>query len=137
MNVQLSLRKLSQSKDIIYEFATTLVHLGDQPFGLASGCHRRVIIRLLCPKEPPQLKSTEDKLVQFISDLTARNHTFNTLLTPEEVEIHKMETLNFSTGGKVEEEVLDAVHREMAMARGEVIEIDSDKDNLELCITGI
>ncbi|KAI9457058.1 hypothetical protein HD554DRAFT_2042447 [Boletus coccyginus] len=46
---------------------------------------------------------------------------------PEEVEIREIE--NFSSGEKGEQEIIDAVHHEMAVASGEVIEIDSDEED--------
>ncbi|KAF9220550.1 hypothetical protein BS17DRAFT_759531 [Gyrodon lividus] len=92
----------------------------------------------LLPKDLPQLKSAGDELAH-----KAQNRIFDTLLTldevldpPEEVEIHEVEI--FSSGKKGEEEIIDAVQHEMAVARGKVIEIDSDEeDNLEPCITRV
>ena len=92
----------------------------------------------LCPKELPQLKLAEDKLVQSIKDLKVRNHIFDTLLTldevldlPEEVEIHEIEI--FSIGEKDEEEIVDAVHHEMAVARGEASRLTWMKRIAQTC----
>ena len=97
----------------------------------------------LRPKELPQLKLAEEELIKSIKDLKARNRIFDTLPTlnevldpPEEVEIREIEV--FSSGEKGEQEIVDAVHHEMAVARGEVIEIDSDEeDSPDPCITRV
>ena len=76
-------------------------------------------------------------------ELKARNRIFNTPPTldevldpPEEIEIREMGI--FSNGEKGEDEIVDAVRHEMAAARGEVIEIDSDdEDSPNPCITRV
>ncbi|KAF9226429.1 hypothetical protein BS17DRAFT_765414 [Gyrodon lividus] len=97
-----------------------------------------------CLKELPQLKSTENKLMQSVNVLKSCNHIFNTpptldeLLDPsEEAKICEMDL--FTIGEKGEKEIVEMVEHEMAVARGEVIEIDSDEDEdlLGPCITRI
>ncbi|KAF9233733.1 hypothetical protein BU15DRAFT_66351 [Melanogaster broomeanus] len=89
------------------------------------------------PKELPQLKSTENELMQSVDVLKSRNRIFDTPPTlnelldpPEEAEIREMDLAR---------EIVEMVEHEMAVARGEVIEIDSDEDEdlVGLCITRI
>ncbi|KIK73282.1 hypothetical protein PAXRUDRAFT_604742 [Paxillus rubicundulus Ve08.2h10] len=96
------------------------------------------------PKELPQLKSTENELMQSIDVLKSRNRIFDTPPTldelldpPEEAEIREMDL--FTIGEKGEKEIVEMVEHEMAVARGEVIEInsDSDEDLVGPCITRI
>ncbi|KIK82072.1 hypothetical protein PAXRUDRAFT_805617 [Paxillus rubicundulus Ve08.2h10] len=86
-----------------------------------------------CLKELPQLKSTKNELMQSIDVLKSRNRIFDTPPTldelldpPEEAEIREMDL--FTIGEKGEKEIVEMVEHEMAVARGEVIEIDSDED---------
>ncbi|KAF9220181.1 hypothetical protein BS17DRAFT_759942 [Gyrodon lividus] len=116
--------------------------LAIKPLEQAAMCRPGLKIHIsLLPKDLPQLKSAGDELAQSINELKAQNCIFDTLPTldevldpPEEVEICEVEI--FMSGEKGEEEIIDTVQHKMAVARGEVIEIDSDEeDNLEPCIT--
>ncbi|KAF8439861.1 hypothetical protein L210DRAFT_3540641 [Boletus edulis BED1] len=99
---------------------------------------------LLHPKDLPQLKSAEDELLRSVDALKSRNRVFNTPPTldelldpPEEMEIREAEL--FPTGEKGKEEIVNPVQHEMAVARGEVTEIDSDEDEdpVEQCVTRV
>lgn len=86
----------------------------------------------ICSQKAAQLSSTKAALsMQSVQELQARNHIFSTLPTIDELldpaeERDKGEFSAFEGG---DSSIADTVCHEIAVANGEVIEVDSDEDN--------
>ncbi|KAG2063979.1 hypothetical protein BDR04DRAFT_1146104 [Suillus decipiens] len=84
-------------------------------------------------QKPAQLTAAEQELMESINDLKERKHIFGTLLTIDEIldpaeERDNGDLPNFEGGDQA---IADEVRREIAVANGEVIEIDSDDESEE------
>lgn len=102
---------------------------------LAEAASRRTGLKIRIPARPQQaadqLSSAEADLMQSVNDLKARNRIFGQLPTLNElldpVEERDMGEFPAFEGG--DKAIADEVRREVAIASGEVIEIDSDDDD--------
>ncbi|KAG1835523.1 hypothetical protein EV424DRAFT_1562480 [Suillus variegatus] len=84
-------------------------------------------------QKPAQLSATEQKLMRLINDLKERKHIFGTLPTIDEIldpveEKDNGDLPNFEGGDQA---IADEVRREIAVANGKVVEIDSDDESEE------
>ncbi|KAG2074932.1 hypothetical protein BDR04DRAFT_1140477 [Suillus decipiens] len=87
----------------------------------------------VCQQKPAQLTAAEQELMESINDLKERKRIFGTLLTIDKIldpaeERDNGDLPNFEGGDQA---IADEVRREIAVANGEVIEIDSDDESEE------
>ncbi|KAG0694591.1 hypothetical protein DFH29DRAFT_959498 [Suillus ampliporus] len=98
----------------------------------AASCRTGLKIRIPTrSQQAAQLSSTEAALMQSVRELQARNRIFGTLPTTDELldpaeERDKGEFSAFEGG---DSSIADTVRHEIAVANGEVIEVDSDEDD--------
>ncbi|KAG2743487.1 hypothetical protein P692DRAFT_20745443 [Suillus brevipes Sb2] len=101
---------------------------------LMQAASRRTGLKIRIParsQQAAQLSSTEVALMQSVQELQARNRIFGTLPTIDELldpaeERDKGEFSAFEGG---DSSIADMVRHEIAVANGEVIEVDSDEDD--------
>jgi hypothetical protein len=101
---------------------------------LMQAASRRTGLEIRIParsQQAAQLSSTEVALMQSVQELQARNRIFGTLPTIDELldpaeERDKGEFSAFEGG---DSSIADMVRHEIAIANGEVIEVDSDEDD--------
>ncbi|KAG2359129.1 hypothetical protein BDR07DRAFT_1488639 [Suillus spraguei] len=86
---------------------------------------------------PNQLSSIETQLMQSVKDLQGRNRVFGTLLTIDELldPAEEKDKGEFSTCDGGESSIADEVCREILVANGGVIEVDSDDDKMGPSVT--
>src|ERR1700679_1400446 len=87
----------------------------------------------MCQQKPAQLSAAEQKLMRSVNDLKKRKHIFGTLLTIDEIldpveEKDNGDLPNFEGGDQA---IADEVRCKIAVANGEVVEIDSDDESEE------
>jgi hypothetical protein len=100
---------------------------------LAQAASRRTGLKIripACPR-PNQLSSAEAELMQSINNLKARNRIFGKLPTIDEIldpaeERDMGESPTYEGGDKA---IADEVRREIAIANGKILDIDSDSDD--------
>jgi hypothetical protein len=100
-----------------------LMHAASRRTGL------KIRIPAVCPR-PEQLTSAEVELMQSVDNLKARNRIFGKLPTVDELldpaEERDMGEFSAFEGG--DRAIADEVRREIAVANGEVINVDDDDD---------
>jgi hypothetical protein len=88
-------------------------------------------IRIPARPRPDQLSSAEAELMQSVNDLKARNRIFGKLPSVDELldpaEERDMGEFSAFEGG--DKAIADEVRHEIAIANGEVIDVDSDDDD--------
>ena len=87
---------------------------------------------VLCPPKIPQLQEEEARLMETVNTLKSRNRIFDppTLQDlvdpPEEKEVRQGPTMELN---RSDEAIVAEVRHEMALAKGEVIEVETDDDD--------
>ena len=99
----------------------------------AASCWTGLKIRIPARPRPLQLTSVETELMQSVNNLKARNRIFGELQTIDKIldpaeERDMGEFLEFEGGDKA---IADEVRREIAIANGEVINVDLDDEDYD------
>lgn len=104
-----------------------------------SGLKIRIPAKSALPQKPDQVVSLEADIMESVRTLKSRNRIFGTLLTVDElldpVEERDSGDLESDHDGSIKG-IADEVRREMAIANGEIIEIEDEDDDVDDDLVG-